>query len=538
MIFSTLIFATIILYIIQFYYKYFTRVNPLPGPIPLPIIGNLKLSVFRNADKFFGELNRKYGDICEIMLSGRRVIILSNPKDFNKMFTMSTKSPYTTRFPMSGGLADIFPPTFGVSSNKDIKSWRYNRHLFVQAVMSSSYLQGVLNWTNNCFFELESYWNDLYMINENTPKEIDLNKWIVRFTNDVTAVLTFGERAYTMMAYYEVLSKEDNRKRSSEIKLVSYNTVEKSEKFIESFKIYLGGGTFFIVMPRLLRNYFPGLKSKTQRLYANRDYLYNAFSELITQRRKEIENESIDEIINRRDMLSSLIISNTERDTKRKDSNSYSENELHNKPMTDEQIRFNLIDAFSGSSDTTSNFFTILIYYITKYPEVKKKLFDEIDNIFNGDITRPVTQNDIKELKYCPAVIREVSRFHPILPTIPRYITEPDNLAGYNWSAGTQFYFNVTGILQHPSYWEDPKKFIPERFFDDQLNKDLRNLLFGFGVRNCPGYKSSMIELQCFLCLLFRKYDVELIDPNAPLKTVIGFLTACLELPVRIKLRK
>ncbi|CAB5203066.1 unnamed protein product [Rhizophagus irregularis] len=534
----TLIFATIILYIIQFYYKYFTRVNPLPGPIPLPIIGNLKLSVFRNADKFYSELKRKYGDICEIMLSGRRVIILSNPKDFNKMFTMSTKSPYTTRFPMSGGLADIFPPTFGVSSNKDIKSWRYNRHLFVQVVMSSPYLQGVLNWTNKCFFELESYLNDLYMINENTPREIDLNKWIVRFTNDVTAVLTFGERAYTMMAYYEVLSKEDNRKRSSEIKLVSYNTVEKSEKFIESFKIYLGGGTFFIVVPRLLRNYFPGLKGKTQRLYANRDYLYNAFSELITQRRKEIENESIDETINRRDMLSSLIISNTERDTKRKDSNSHSENELHNKPMTDEQIRFNLIDAFSGSSDTTSNFISILIYYITKYPEVKKKIFDEIDNIFNGDITRPVTQNDIKELKYCPAVIREVSRFHPILPTLPRYITEPDNLAGCNWSAGTQFYFNITGILQHPSYWEDPEKFIPERFFDDQLNKDLRNLLFGFGVRNCPGYKSSMIELQCFLCLLFRKYDIELVDPNVPLKTVIGFLTACLELPVRIKLRK
>ncbi|GES92432.1 cytochrome P450 [Rhizophagus clarus] len=530
--FTTLIFATIIFYVIRFYYKYFTRLNPLPGPLPLPIIGNLKLSTFKNADKFFGELNRKYGDICEIILSGKRIIVLSNPKDFNKMFTMSTKSPYTTRFPMKDGLPEYFPATFGVSSNKDIKSWRYNRHLFVQAVMSSTYLQEVLNWTNKCFVEKESYWNDLYMINENTPRELDLNKWIVRFTNDVTAVLTFGERAYTMMAYYEVLSKEDNKKRSSEVKLVSYNTVEKSEKFIESFKTYLGGGTFFIVVPRLLRKYVPGLKGKTQKLYANREYLYNAFSELITQRRKEIENESLEETLDRKDMLSSLIISNTERDPKRNDSNSY---ELS---MTDEQIRFNLIDAFSGSSDTTSNFTSILIYYIAKHPEVKKKIFEEIDNIFNGDITRPVSHNDIKELKYCPAVIREVSRFHPVLPMIPRYITEPDNLAGYNWPTGTQFYFNVVGILQHPSYWDDPKEFIPERFFDDQLNKDLRNLLFGFGVRNCPGYKSSMIEMQCFLCLLFRKYDVELVDPNAPLKTVIGFLTACLELPVRIKLRK
>ncbi|RIA99437.1 cytochrome P450, partial [Glomus cerebriforme] len=149
-----------------------------------------------------------------------------------------------------------------------------------------------------------------------------------------------------------------------------------------------------------------------------------------------------------------------------------------------------------------------LVYYIAKYPEVKKKLCDELDNIFDGDLTRPVTNNDIKELKYCPAVIREVSRFHPITQIIPRYITEPDKLAGSNWPASTQFYFNTTAILQHPSYWKDPEKFIPERFLDDQLNKNLRNLLFGFGVRNCPGYKSAMIELQCFLCLLFRKYDV------------------------------
>ena len=47
---SFLIFSTlIIVYTTYFYYKYFTRENPLPGPLPLPIVGNI---IDRGFDEF------------------------------------------------------------------------------------------------------------------------------------------------------------------------------------------------------------------------------------------------------------------------------------------------------------------------------------------------------------------------------------------------------------------------------------------------------------------------------------------------------
>ncbi|CAG8821474.1 8971_t:CDS:1, partial [Cetraspora pellucida] len=38
-----LIFAT---YVFNFYYKYLTRPNPLHGPFPLPLIGNLHNMIY------------------------------------------------------------------------------------------------------------------------------------------------------------------------------------------------------------------------------------------------------------------------------------------------------------------------------------------------------------------------------------------------------------------------------------------------------------------------------------------------------------
>ena len=46
-----------------------------------------------------------------------------------------------------------------------------------------------------------------------------------------------------------------------------------------------------------------------------------------------------------------------------------------------------------------------------------------------------------------------------------------------------------------------------------------------------------MIELKLLTALVYRKYDVELIDMNAPLKTKSTSVTTCQELMVKIKPR-
>ena len=51
------------------------------------------------------------------------------------------------------------------------------------------------------------------------------------------------------------------------------------------------------------------------------------------------------------------------------------------------------------------------------------------------------------------------------------------------------------------------------------------------------GRKLAMIELKLVTALVYRKYDVELVDMNAPLKLNSALISTCRELMVKIKPR-
>ena len=58
--------------------------------------------------------------------------------------------------------------------------------------------------------------------------------------------------------------------------------------------------------------------------------------------------------------------------------------------------------------------------------------------------------------------------------------------------------------------------------------------MFGGGSRICLGRKIAMIELKTLLTLLYRKFDVELVDMQAPLDVETSTITICKELNVKI----
>src|SRR6266487_759896 len=72
-----LLIALKVIYITQFYYHYFTRPNPLPGPIPLPFLGNILNKIGFEYKDWLMSMHKKYGDMYEITMGGQRMIILS-----------------------------------------------------------------------------------------------------------------------------------------------------------------------------------------------------------------------------------------------------------------------------------------------------------------------------------------------------------------------------------------------------------------------------------------------------------------------------
>jgi cytochrome P450 len=191
--------------------------------------------------------------------------------------------------------------------------------------------------------------------------------------------------------------------------------------------------------------------------------------------------------------------------------------------------------------------FCFIIYHIEHYPEVKQRLKQEFDRVLGNDLTRPIAYKDLDELEYCDAVIKEVYRYSPMASMLGRINVKDDNVGGYNWPEGTSFQIHISGIMRHKDYWTEPDKFDPDRFYrieesDKYLleKKKMKNMfsLFGGGIRNCPGRKLAIIELKSLLALIYRKYDVQLADMDAPLKYKPDFLNLCKELMIKIKPRK
>jgi len=352
----SLIGVALIIYVTHFYFKYFTFVNPLPVPLPFPFVGNLpQFFLFKaNVKEFFVYYQKKYGDVYEVYLGMRR-IILNRAEDIDKLLVPSTKSHYMTRLPYTQGLEEVGLMGKGIILNHNLKSWRYNRQFFTQAILSPKFSQEAIDMTNKLFVELESYWNKLY-IKEEAVKEnknvLDFASWLHRFTNDMIIALTTGERSYTMAGYFNVQGDEKTDHPPA--------IVEDSENFVQAFRKQILNVLMFIFVNPFIRHHVPFIKSKSEDAVKNVRLLYNKIDSIIKRRKEEIENTPLDEPL-RHDMLTSVITANTPRDINYTKTVS---GESMERPMTDLEIRHIMLDAFIGGTDTVSSIFKYFFFII------------------------------------------------------------------------------------------------------------------------------------------------------------------------------
>ncbi|RGB21982.1 cytochrome P450, partial [Rhizophagus diaphanus] len=156
----------------------------------------------------------------------------------------------------------------------------------------------------------------------------------------------------------------------------------------------------------------------------------------------------------------------------------------------------------------TANIISFIVYFLAHNPDAKMKIYEEIDRRFQGDKMRPVTGDDLHSLKYCEAIIKEVARIFPIFYAFRKVIDKPEEIAGYQWPAGSYFQINADAVHGNKNHWENSDKFNPDRWMDKEFKpKKYSFITFGGGPRLCPERKLAMIELVGLMALLFRKYE-------------------------------
>ncbi|KAF8799116.1 cytochrome P450 [Phlegmacium glaucopus] len=144
---------------------------------------------------------------------------------------------------------------------------------------------------------------------------------------------------------------------------------------------------------------------------------------------------------------------------------------------------------FAGGADTTVSATHTFLLAMVCFPEIQMKAQAELDRVLSG---RLPDFDDMEDLPYLSAVIKEVLRWQPVTPLgLPHCTTEDDVYEGYHIPNGSIVIFNSWAMLRNEAEYPDPSAFKPERFLKDgELDSNIRDpatLAFGFGRRICPG---------------------------------------------------
>ncbi|XP_044516103.1 steroid 17-alpha-hydroxylase/17,20 lyase [Gracilinanus agilis] len=221
-----------------------------------------------------------------------------------------------------------------------------------------------------------------------------------------------------------------------------------------------------------------------------------------------------------------------------------SDNPLVQEPeITDEHILMTVGDIFGAGVETTSSVIKWCIAYLLHYPQVKEKIQKEIDQKIGFGRT-PVL-SDRNQLLYLESTIREVLRIRPVAPLLIPHMAWTDTSIGeYTIPKGTRIYVNLWSIHHDPTQWNEPERFIPERFLDknkDQLIiPNASYFPFGSGPRVCIGEFLARSELFLFLAWILQRFDLEVPeDGELPsLDGLYGVVFQITPFKLKIKLRK
>ncbi|VDN26962.1 unnamed protein product, partial [Cylicostephanus goldi] len=93
------------------------------------------------------------------------------------------------------------------------------------------------------------------------------------------------------------------------------------------------------------------------------------------------------------------------------------------------------------------------------YPSVPLIARQVVEDI---KINRPVTYEDIGNLKYLEACIKETLRLYPSVPLIARQVVEDIKIKDHILPAGTGVVLVPSMVHRDPNYWDDPEVFRPD----------------------------------------------------------------------------
>lgn len=165
-----------------------------------------------------------------------------------------------------------------------------------------------------------------------------------------------------------------------------------------------------------------------------------------------------------------------------------------------------------AGSDTTKNQLNMLVAAMAADPNTWiTQARKELDNVCGPNAERLPTYDDWDRLPYIQAIMKETMRWRPnVNPTgFPHALIRDDEYEGYRLPAGTIVTINNWAISLNPREYQDPEKFDPNRFMNNDLwNHTKGHYGYGAGRRTCAGFRVAQNSMFIFFSRFIYCFDV------------------------------
>jgi cytochrome P450 len=180
------------------------------------------------------------------------------------------------------------------------------------------------------------------------------------------------------------------------------------------------------------------------------------------------------------------------------------------KRLTPAEIRAQVVTVFMAGHETTALALTWTWYLLARHPAALAQLEAELSSVLGS---RPLRHDDLASLVYARMVIDESLRLYPPAHTMSRQALGPDEVCGRRVRTGTILFIVPWLLHRHRRLWDDPDRFLPERFAPERAEARPRfaYLPFGAGPRICIGAAFALTEAMVMLAALARRFRPRLV---------------------------
>ncbi len=188
-------------------------------------------------------------------------------------------------------------------------------------------------------------------------------------------------------------------------------------------------------------------------------------------------------------------------------------------PMRDEEIRDEMITMLMAGHETTATSLAWVIHHLLENPDVLATARTEVASVVgNGlHVPRP-TAEQITQLGYLDAVIKETARLNPVAPVVVRQLETELVVDGTALPAGCIAAPCIYLVHRRPDLWPEPDSFDPGRFVGRRADP-YTFFPFGGGVRHCLGAAFATYEMKIVLARVLSRVILRP-DPDHTVRVV------------------